>query len=433
MSISIFKSGEKSSFTKKSRKMAQMICLGASSLSLVFCLFIFNYFNIDDAAIGFLSISFFIAYLLIFLISFTKLVNKKLYELIFIIFIYTSLSLIYIAFKLSFNSEFIILMLAIFNVILFALPKPKQVLVYFAVVFIPLIIALLMSSEVNNGFSLLITVAIGYVFALSYVISFQKKKLGIQVKQNAEILKTLLNNTNDAVFLIDYYSKSILDVNEQTKVLFKLNDTSDIYAKKYYELFSDKNFINSLRNEITQQLSLYGFYQVEALFKRQDGSIFWGNMLLSPFEAVSNNYYLIQIKDINKQKKNENVIKANNDRFKFIIENLDEFIYLVSYNNNEVKKIEYLSPFVEKIFGITKDEYLLEENRNKLKEAYHPDDIDTLKSVKEKLLSSKRKLAITYRVKPVGKDDYISISETIIPKLDDKGEIIEVLGVLREI
>lgn len=296
MNLNIFNSGDKSSFAKKSRSMAKVLALGAGSLAIVFNLFIFFYFP-SNAFIKGLSLVLPIIYLVEYLLSFSKITNQQLYKIIFYVFIFTSYVLLYIAYQFSFNSEFIIIMLVIYNIILIALPTPKQVLTYFGLVFIPLEITLLFST-ISLGFALLITVSFGYVFALSYVISLQKKGLNKRSHQNAEILKALVNNSKDAIFLVDYFSKEIWDANEKSKEIFGLTDINEILSKKYYSLFLDEEFINLNRNEITQQLAQIGYYQANVLFKRNDKTEFLGNFMISPFKAAKNNYYLIQINPV---------------------------------------------------------------------------------------------------------------------------------------
>ncbi len=296
MEISIFKKSEKSSFAKKSRSMARILALGACSLALSFCLFMVFYFPSSELT-RILSIFLPITYLIIYFVGFSKISNKLLYRIIFFNFILTSLVLLFIAYQFSFNSEYMILMLVVYNIILVALPTPKQVFTFFGIIFTLLLITLLFS-DISIGFSLLITVSFGYVFALSYLISKQKKSLNQRNHQNTEILKALVNNTNDSIFLVDYFSNEIKDANERTKKVFGLEDVNELLSEKYYQLFADEEFIPSNRNEIVQAITQYGFFQKEALFKRKDGSQFLGYLHLSPFKAVRNNYYLIQIKDV---------------------------------------------------------------------------------------------------------------------------------------
>ncbi len=301
--MDIFKSGAKSSFAKKSRGMAKVLALGAGSLAIVFCLFIFFYFP-SDLIIKVFSTVLPFTYLFAYSLCFSKISNKKLYGFIFYIFLYSSLSLLYIAYRFNFNSEFLIIMLVIYSIILIALPTPKQVISYFIIIFIPLEVTLLISG-ISWGFFLLITVSFAYMFALSYVISAQKKKLNQRNQQNAEVLKTLVNNTNDAMFLIDYLSKKILDLNQRAIEIFGLDDDNDkeIRSKTYYELFANEDYIKANKNEITREISQFGYYHSEVLFKRKGDNEFLGDIFLSPFNAAKGNYYLIQIKQLTTKNK----------------------------------------------------------------------------------------------------------------------------------
>jgi len=274
--------------------MARMVSIGAGSLAIVFCLFIFFYFESNEFVKS-LSLALPLIYSAPIIISFTNVTNKTLYNIIFYIYIFSSWVILVIAYQLSFNVAFVVLMLTVYNIVLFAIPKPKQILIYFGVIFIPLVLTTL-SSDISVGLTILITISFGYVFLMSYVISQQKQKLNLRSTQNAEILKALVNNTNDSILLVDYFSKEIKDANEKTIDYFGLNDVNDVLSKKYYELFLDENFIASNKNEITQKIREFGHFQTEVLFKKKDGTQFSGQMLLSPFKAVRNNYYLIQIK-----------------------------------------------------------------------------------------------------------------------------------------
>jgi len=173
--MGIFKSGDKSSFAKKSRSMARMIALGAGSLAVVFLLFMFFYFK-PNVQILRLSAFLPITYLAIYVVSFSKINNKSLYNFIFYIFIFTAVSLLFIAFKLSFNPEYLIIMLVVFNIILYVLPTLKQLLLFFSINFI-LLVAVLFFVDIPIGLKLLILASFGYAFSLSYVISLQKKQL----------------------------------------------------------------------------------------------------------------------------------------------------------------------------------------------------------------------------------------------------------------
>ncbi len=276
--------------------MSKFLSLGAGALAIVYTLFIHYYFE-ADSLVRLLSMMLPILFFISFLFSFSKMTNKKLYHIIFGVFIATSLIILYGAYSLAFESDYIILMLAIFSVILVALPTTNQLLIYFGLIFIPLEVALFLS-EAAVGFTLLISLSFGAVFTLSYIVSRNKNSLSYRSSQNAKILKTLVNNTNDSMFLVDFFSNEIQDANENTKDIFGLDETDEFLSKSYYQLFTEQGFIDSRRDKITQKINDDGYYQTDAMFRRRDGSNFLGRLHLSPFEALNKKYYLLQIKNI---------------------------------------------------------------------------------------------------------------------------------------
>ncbi len=296
MTSSIFKTGKTSSFAKVSRQMARILSLGSGALAVMFCLFIFYFFTQSTLFVKIISLLFPVIYLISFLLSYTKITNKMLYNTIFGIFLFTSLTFLYIAYLFNFDSKYIILMMAIFNVILFALPTTKQLLYYFVITFVSLEIILFMS-KIPIGVTLLISLSFGVVFLLSYVISVQKKMLNFRSTQNAKILKTLVNNTKDVILLVDYFSKEISDANENSKELFALTDVDELISKQYYKIFADESFISSRTSKIEKEIAKNGYFQTDVMFKRIDGSQFLGRLHLSPFEALNKKYYLVQVKN----------------------------------------------------------------------------------------------------------------------------------------
>jgi PAS domain S-box-containing protein len=141
----------------------------------------------------------------------------------------------------------------------------------------------------------------------------------------------------------------------------------------------------------------------------------------------------LQIRNIDDKKQIEQQLLEKNFWFDFIMNNIDEFIYVTRYFKDGTKKIEYASPFIQQIFGLSKDEYLSEETRAILIQRYHPEDLEKAKKKVEQFRVEKKPIENIYRFKPVGSDEYIWIQEKVIPKLDEEGNIEYTLGVLRKI
>ncbi|MDF1673670.1 MAG: PAS domain-containing protein, partial [Vicingaceae bacterium] len=238
---------------------------------------------------------------------------------------------------------------------------------------------------------------------------------------------------NDAFMLVDHLSKEINDVNHKALKLFKMPLNEMAFEDKFDNLFFDKDYINTNRNDLREKISLDGYYEDEVLFKTHTGEQFWGHLLLSPFTTSKNNYYLLQIKDISVKKKFDQKIAENYEKFRFILDGLEEFIYLMRYSGEEKGTFEYINPSIEKFYGIKKDEFVTPEIQKKVASRYHPEDIGKMLAKKKVMIDSKEKTTFKYRMKPFGQDEYIWIEEIVIPKLDANNNIEALLGILKEV
>lgn len=430
MNTSIFKTGNKSDFAEKSKRMARKGTIGAFMLTIVYGFFT-SLFTTNGL---YLTMAFSLPAICVvfFVLTFSKLKNELIYKLMSYFLIVSCWMMLFIAYHIDFQREYTIVMMTIFILIFQVVPTPKKLILFGSFVFVALVISLLLSNEPFQ-FIGLISFLFLFSFALSYIVTLQRRDLIRNVNSNSSIMKSLINNTKDAILLVDFFSKEVIDVNERTSKVFDILSSDEFINSNYYTLFADEQYVNKNRVEIKQQINEHGFFNDEILFKTPKGNAFWGHLFLSPFNAEKNNYYILQIRNIDVKKKFDEKIASTYEQYRFILDNLEEFIYLVKYSSGGDANFEYVSPSIERIFGIKKHEFVTPKIQKKIQELYHPDDIPDMKAKKITLFDTKKRVTLKYRVKPLGKDNYIWIEETVIPKLDDDNKIIEVVGILREI
>lgn len=430
MALNIFHTNNNNSgFATKSKKMARMGAIGAFFITMVYSCFT-SMFTSDTTNL-IMAFSLPLACIVFYGITYTKISSKTIYEILLYFLTVAACFTVFIGYKINFEGNYSVLMMVILNLTLFMIPTNKKLSIYFGVVFIFLLVALLFSSQSYSFIWLIITLFL-FSFVLSFIITMQRRNLIRTIDSNASILKSITNITNDAFLLVDYFSKEIKDTNERTSQIFELSDTKELIKTNYQTLFADDNYIQQNRTEIKQQITDYGYFSDEIKFKTKKGQVFWGHLSLSPFNAAKNNYYLLQIRNIDAKKKFEERIAQNSAKYRFILDNLDEFIYLANYTKGPKPDFEYVSPFIEEIFGIKPHQNVSDEIQEKVAQLYHPDDIPKIKKEKDQFFSDKKAAVFNYRVKPLGKDEYILIEEKVFPRLDENGNVIEILGILRK-
>ncbi|HCQ30603.1 MAG TPA: hypothetical protein DIU39_09970 [Flavobacteriales bacterium] len=424
--------GNDSVYSQTNKKMAQMVAIGGVALSTAYALFVNILWGDKVNLILVNSLPF--AYLLLWLLSFSKKLNaKSLYNILLVSFILSTYLVIYVGYHLNYNAQYDILYVAIVNIMFLVLASRRQLRIYFLTVFIPAVI-LLFLSDVDKVTASILVVMFAFGATLSFIITSQRNNLYKRLKSNDNILKALIQSTNESIILVNYFSKKIVDINNKALKEFGYENAEELLDKNYTEtLFANYADLQNQRMEIKKQLNTRGFFETEIELTKKNGTKFWALLTIIPFEAENENFYLLQIRNIDDKKQIEQELVEKNFWFDFIMNNIDEFIYVTRYFKDGTKKIEYASPFIQQIFGLSKDEYLSDETRVMLIQRYHPEDLEKAKKKVDKFREEKKPIENIYRFKPIGSEEYIWIQEKVIPKLDEEGNVEYTFGVLRKI
>ena len=123
----------------------------------------------------------------------------------------------------------------------------------------------------------------------------------------------------------------------------------------------------------------------------------------------------------------EKALKESEEKYRGLIEGLDEAIYRMSLPDG---KYEYMSPAAKKIFGYSAEEFM--ENPLIVRKLMHPDFVEYFEEKWADLIE--HKVSPTYKYKildPEGNERWIVQSNTGI--CDDSGNIIAIEGLCRDI
>lgn len=124
-------------------------------------------------------------------------------------------------------------------------------------------------------------------------------------------------------------------------------------------------------------------------------------------------------------------LKKQESNISNVLYNIKEMFYNISFDSKGNKTIDYISPQVENVLGLSSEEYI--KNQNKLFEHFHPEEIDYLTSEIKKINKEKKEWNFTYRFYNKLKKQYVWINETIVPQFDKKGKKTGLLGTAKDI
>ena len=120
------------------------------------------------------------------------------------------------------------------------------------------------------------------------------------------------------------------------------------------------------------------------------------------------------------------VLKQNQENISLVLNNIKEMFYQISFDENGNKKFEYLSSQIEEVLGLSKKEYI--ENQDKLFEYFHPNDIDELTKIVTNSKKEKTNRTIQYRFFNKKLNKYVWIEESFTPTYNKKGKLKSIFG-----
>jgi PAS domain S-box-containing protein len=152
---------------------------------------------------------------------------------------------------------------------------------------------------------------------------------------------------------------------------------------------------------------------------------------LSDYSKLSKEELLNEIARLKTAASSHDIYPTERDSFERALNSLDEVVYHIDLTKPEGEKIRFVGSNIEKIFGVTREEFMIEQNL--FMKNCHPDDINSIREKAEELRRNKQAGAFLYRFFKKQIKSFIWIEERIAPTFDKDGNQIEIIGVARDI
>lgn len=281
------------------------------------------------------------------------------------------------------------------------------------------------------------TADISYPYFISYVLGVatisaivqRYKRLIInKLKNNEKFLSTIFNNTHEAILLVDFFSRKVIDCNDVTLKLFDLDSKDDIVGKPR-DIFETENLDEKELVLCRKEMKLSGSWSRTIPHKTAKGKHFTGELTISPIKISDAQYYIVRIKDITEKVEAEKAIKETQEQISTIIANIEEVVYRVDLTGDE-PILDYISPQVVNVFGYSKEEY--NSRKTSLKQYYHPEDLPKLQEQLDQYRKDLKPTTLTYRFTHIKTGVEKWIEEAIYPQLNEEREHVANFGVARD-
>jgi PAS domain S-box-containing protein len=140
----------------------------------------------------------------------------------------------------------------------------------------------------------------------------------------------------------------------------------------------------------------------------------------------------IAYEDVQRKEVEQKIIE-NEKILKTVLDNIEQITYSFSFSKNGEVDIKFISPQIEKIIGITPEEFKEHIKNKTFINFYHPEDIEIIRKSGEQLVKNKQSVNLSYRIKNARTNQYIWVEESVFPNFDQEGNHIANFGIVHDI
>lgn len=250
----------------------------------------------------------------------------------------------------------------------------------------------------------------------------QKEK---ELRESEEAFKSLFEQSSDPIGLLR--RDVFMDCNPATLNMFRCQSKSQIIGKRPWELSpplqSDGSSSEKKAKEIIEDTLERGHHRFEWTNTRFDGTEFLVEVVLTRIYLKGENIIHVSWRDITERKQAEKALAESEARYRLMVENQTDLVVKVDKEG----KFLFVSPSYCQLFGKTQQELV----GHHFIPLVHPDDRESTKRAMEKIFKPPHNCYLEQRALTINGWRWLSWVDTGI--LNEKGEVVEIIGVGRDI
>lgn len=250
-----------------------------------------------------------------------------------------------------------------------------------------------------------------------------------QFNHDFNLLLALLNSATDGI-TIEANNKIIL-VNDSFVKIFGYSRKEDLIGKSFVELVADEDLkrISEYLHLIRRKMDAPDRF--EFLGKQENGTTTYYSASVSEFELEGKNYLVYITRDISERKRSQQALRESEEKYRSLIENIDDFFFTYSKFKDKLKPIFYSSN-VRKITGYTQEEFIRDQRL--FFKIILPDDVHLAKQRIKDLLISRIKNSTEIEFRIINKyGNIVWVRNKINLVRDDSGKVQRLYGIVSDI
>jgi len=255
----------------------------------------------------------------------------------------------------------------------------------------------------------------------------------ITEKKEAEkdllMIRSVYEASKDGIS-VEVNRKFIL-VNDSFARMFGFDNINEVTGKDSLDIVSNGDIPKVAKYIQERENKLNAPNNYEFLGKRKDGSSFHVETSVTSYESEGKIYIVSVCRDITERKRAQEAIKDSEERYRSIIENIDDFLWTAELLNGRMRPVFYTST-VKKITGYRQEEFIAD---SKLwMKLIHPDDSILVKRKLRLLFNDKARTSDEIDFRIIDRSgNVVSVRNRISIKRNSEGNPFKVFGLVSDI
>jgi len=259
-----------------------------------------------------------------------------------------------------------------------------------------------------------------------YLIDLSEKK---QKEKDLQLFRFLFENTRDGM-AIEKMGK-IISANNAFVKLFGYSSGNELAGKDILDLVATNDILKVVEYIQIYQRTKEVSSRLEFNGKKRDGGTFFSELTLSSFEFEGNRYITLICQDITERKQAQQLIRESEEKYRNLIENIDDFLYTLERGKIFFKPVFYTNS-IKKVTGYSQAEML--NDLKFLLRIIHPDDFAYVKENLKGLIKSRTKMSAELEFRIINKQgNVVWVRNKLNITRDIKGEALKIYGLVSDI
>jgi PAS domain S-box-containing protein len=325
------------------------------------------------------------------------------------------------------EKSLISLMLTIFFSGLLLL-KPRITIAYFVL----LVILLCMAAFINNPTDVRYAVFTFFYGVVVVIFSYWREHLGQQNQNAKESYKNLFNDLSEQIYVISK-DLTIIDLNKTASDHVHDVFPEGVTGKKFNQVFCSPDENDKKKFAEAVEGALAG---IRKKIELQCAIVSTDNFIQKEITVRKSIYFedealIVTIRSVQEQREFEDRLLESKENISRVLENINSFIFNISYRPQGDHQVNYVSNKVKEVYGIEADEYITLVKSNRLNEIfYHEDRAEAVQRFDE-VISTCQQNHIKFRIVRNGEIRWVE--EKIFPKKIDAEGVIQLFGIVTDI